>query len=66
MSEDWTHAGQGWQVAEIKIDAIKTMDPAQAQQVLDKVNQAIAEKKSAQEIIGTITGILGTVVGVLK
>lgn len=64
--EDWSHAGQDWKAAEIPIGAIQTLSDADAQRVIDAVDQAIKEKKSAQQIVGTITAILGTAVGVLK
>jgi len=65
-TEDWTHAGEGWKAAEIPIVAIQNLSEADAQRVIDGVVQATKEKKSAQQIVGTITGILGTAVGVLK
>lgn len=64
--EDWTHAGQSWQVAVIPIGAIQTMSEADAQRAIDGVAQAIKEKQSARQIIGAITAIIGTAAGALK
>lgn len=44
-------------------DKIKVMDPAQAEALVDQVNKATQEKKSANETLDLIFGIVGKGVG---
>lgn len=66
MAEDWTLAGKDWKAVEISIRGIETLSDAEAVRVVGLVEQATKEKKSAQEILKLVTGIIGSAAGALK
>lgn len=66
MAEDWTLAGKDWKAAEVSIRGIETLSDAEAVRVVGLVEQATKEKKSAQEILKLVTGIIGSAAGALK